>query len=421
MLALLCALAGRSLTAQEPPNAPVTASGWDQPAMTLAMQVAAILGPGQASFSLRNNSSLSSADLPAIRRLFEQDLKMHGVTVGGQDSANAIHLTLSEDTRERLWVAEIAEGNETRVTMVKLPLGDTPLSSSATGIVLHRQSIYQSNTAVIAALALTNDLVLAEPGRIVALHRTAQGWRQTGAAPIGELRVSSRDARAVLLSSPDGHGFDAWLPGVVCNGSLSPSDETAWEIHCRQADDPWPITGGPVKPALATNPAGNGQDVASADARFKAFYNASRDYFTGIVTPSPGPDLPAFYAGVNVPLAGSQTGLLIEGLDGRIQLVSNNMLASVQGTRDWGSDFTVVHTGCGSGIQVIASSSGNTNNDSLRAYELVGLQMTPSGSTLAVEGSVTALSTAQDGTAALVIVRTQQNRYEVERVTASCN
>ncbi len=47
-----------------------------------------------------------------IRRLLEQDLKTHGILNGGSESANTIRITLSEDLRERLWVAEVVQGSE---------------------------------------------------------------------------------------------------------------------------------------------------------------------------------------------------------------------------------------------------------------------------------------------------------------------
>jgi hypothetical protein len=131
--------------------------------------------------------------------------------------------------------------------------------------------------------------------------------------------------------------------------------------------------------------------------------------------------LPAFYEAVTLPLAGSQTGLLLEGLDGKVQLASTTGVLSVQGARDWGSDFAVVHTGCGSGMQVLASASGNSSTDGIGAYELAALQVSPSGTALAVDGAVVALSTTPDGTAAYAVVRTQQDRYEVDRVSATCN
>ena len=58
-------------------------------------------------------------------------------------------------------------------------------------------------------------------------------------------------------------------------------------------------------------------------------------------------------------------------------MVENGALKTVAGTRDWGSDFAVLHSGCGAGTQVIASGSGEAANDSLRAYELPAQEAVP--------------------------------------------
>ena len=58
-------------------------------------------GPGQAQLTVRNLSTIQTSEIPAIRKLLEQDLKARGVLAGGAESANAIRVTLSENARER--------------------------------------------------------------------------------------------------------------------------------------------------------------------------------------------------------------------------------------------------------------------------------------------------------------------------------
>ncbi|HTA77936.1 MAG TPA: hypothetical protein VK720_00250, partial [Terracidiphilus sp.] len=100
------------------PGTPTIAQ-WSQPAAALAEQIAGILGPGQARLTMRNSSAISNDDVPGIRKLLEQDLKAHGIVVAGDESANAIRITLSQNARERIWVAEVVEGNVTRAAMVE--------------------------------------------------------------------------------------------------------------------------------------------------------------------------------------------------------------------------------------------------------------------------------------------------------------
>src|SRR5690242_2702011 len=94
----LCGLAGLTAQSQQPQ------SRWAEPAAELAGQVADLLGPGQAQLTVRNVSTIQTSEIPAIRKLLEQDLKARGVLAGGAESANTIRVTLSENARERLWV-----------------------------------------------------------------------------------------------------------------------------------------------------------------------------------------------------------------------------------------------------------------------------------------------------------------------------
>ncbi len=141
----------------------------------------------------------------------------------------------------------------------------------------------------------------------------------------------------------------------------------------------------------------------------------------GVVTPTLNVDLPPFYSAALVPRAVGSNALLVGGIDGKAQLAENNALHPVSGTRDWGSDFAVLHSGCGAGTEIIASGSGEAATDSLRAYELPALEAIPASAPLAVDGAVTALWTAPDGKSAFAVIRNQANQYEVDRVTALCN
>ena len=126
-------------------SAAPASSQWDQPAAALAEQIAGILGPGQAHLTIRNLSTISTDEIPAIRRLLEQDLKARGVTTAEAEDANLLRVTLSENVRERLWVAEIVEGNETRVAMVHVDLKVDSPPPMQTGILLRSKRIWDSS------------------------------------------------------------------------------------------------------------------------------------------------------------------------------------------------------------------------------------------------------------------------------------
>lgn len=416
--AVVSAFAGTASIAAQPPVAQT--GPWDQPAGALAEQIAAVVGLGQAHLTVRNLSTVRSDELSAISRLLEQDLKAHGVTTSGAEGASAVRVTLSEDARERLWVAEIVEGTETRVVMVALPPGNTRTGAAASGLTLRKQTVLTTKNPVLAAMESGNVLVAVEPDAIAVFGRGPEGLKPQTLMNIGQKRALARDPRGVIMPAGGGQGFEVWLPGVECTSSLAPDQTTTdWKLHCHESDDPWPIAWpNAAGTAMTMNAATQGNVQARS---LSAFYNSARNYFTGVVSPGVGVDLPPFYSAAVIPRPASGVALLISGIDGKVQLAENGALKQVTGARDWGSDFAELHSGCGAGTQIVASGSGEASSDSLRAYEVPSLEAVPASAPLAMEGTVAALWSAPDGMSVLAVVRNTRDEYEVDRVTALCN
>lgn len=413
---VVCWMSGFSACSAQAGQPP---SEWSQPAAELAGQIADILGPGQAQLSIRNLSTILPSNIPAIRKLLEQDLKTRGILPGGTESANAIRVTLSENARERLWVAEVIQGNETRVAMVHVDSGQpTVISKSSEPVVLRKERIpgpfsqtggLVNASPILAAAEINGRFVVVFADRISVFTHANGQWTAENTSSIE--KQLGRDPRALLVPSSDGGSFVTYAPGMECTGTYSlplnpASGESAWTVRCRASDNPWPVY--------------QSAD-ASAALALKAFYNPARDYFTGVVTPNIGVDLPPFYSAGMIPRPAGGAALLIAGIDGKVQIVENGTMRAIAGARDWGSDFAVVRSGCGAGTQIIVSSSGEAVNDSLRAFDIPALEAVPESSALTMDGTVTTLWTAQDGRSAMAVVRNTAGQYEVDRVTALCN
>ena len=386
------------------PGTPTIAQ-WSQPAAALAEQIAGILGLGQARLTMRNSSAISNDDVPGIRKQLEQDLKAHGIVVAGDESANAIRITLSQNARERIWVAEVVEGNVTQAAMVEAGAIVEQRAAPASGLTLRLQTMLVSSRPVLSALETQGGLIVLEPEEVVLYVRSGDGWREQAHVDIGQRRPLSRDPHGMLAADATGAGFEAWLPGAECTGPASPAQSpNDWAVNCGPSDDPWPIAQG-----------GNGPPQQ------KAFYNSGRNYFTGVMTPAAAVDLPAFYSAVWAPRAGGATAMFLTGVDGKVSVVENGAMRPMAGTRDWGSDFALLRSGCGTGAQMIVSGSGEATRDSLRAYETPSLEAVPASAPLEIGGAVTAVWPAPDGKSIFVVVRASTDRYEVDRVTALCN
>lgn len=387
---------------------------WEQPAGALAEQIAGVLGPGQAMLSIRNLSSIANTDVPVIRALVERDLKAHGVSIATGESANGIRITLSQNDRERLWVAEITEGNQGRVVMVTAGPNLAQAQAVADYMTLRRERLpilgAASSVPIMATLESGGSLIILRPEAIDLSVFGGGGWQQQKDIALNERRQLSRDARGIVVGAPDGSGFTAFAGQAECSGTFAAALNNAqpaegWTIKCGASDEPWPI----LKNSDPANP-----------VTIKAFYNSARDYFTGVVTPNLGVDLPPFYSAALLERANG-VALLVGGVDGRVRVADDGALRAVSGTRDWGSDFAVLKSGCGSGAQVIASGSGEAAADSLRAYEVPAQEAIPASAPLGMNGTVTALWPAADGKSVLAAVREASGDYEVDRVTALCN
>jgi len=308
----------------------------------------------------------------------------------------------------------VMQGNETRVAMVRVEPGTTQQAQAAGGLTLRKQAVLTSNKEVLAMLETPTSLVAVEPEEIVVYGHADAGWQVQKRIGIGQKRPLPRDPRAAIVPSPGGDRFTAFLAGSVCSGNFQSAQPVGeWTVRCAESDDPWMIPE-PTTTASAENA------VATNVVALKAFYNASRNYFTGTVVPAQGVDLPPFYTAALLPRSNG-TAWLIGGIDGKVQTLENGAVKPVAAARDWGSDFAALHTGCGAGTQIVVSGSGAAVTDSVRAFELPAQEAIPASAPLAMEGTVTAIWAAPDGKSVYAIVRGADNRYEVDRVTALCN
>ena len=117
ILVLCCAL----------PNT-VAASDWRAPAQQLARKIVAVTGPGAVAVTFENRSSLSKKDFDAISNALRVELESLGMrSVAPEQAATSVEVSLSENPRLYVWVAEIHQGTaEPAVVMVSAPRDDEP-------------------------------------------------------------------------------------------------------------------------------------------------------------------------------------------------------------------------------------------------------------------------------------------------------
>ena len=143
-------------------------------------------------------------------------MKAHGVIASGAESANAIRVTLSENARERLWVAEVVEGSETHVAMVHVDASPATVSKTNAGMVLRREKIaglssrvggIARNNPILAGAEINGHFLVMYRGPDIGLPFSNGVWTEENR--IAMERKPARDPRGVLVASADGGGLIA--------------------------------------------------------------------------------------------------------------------------------------------------------------------------------------------------------------------
>jgi hypothetical protein len=233
----------------------------------------------------------------------------------------------------------------------------------------------------------------------VAFYRMQDGkWQLEQSNSIAHSRPWPRDLRGrLVLGKEKGHLFDAYLPGVFCRSS----DASLPVMTCSDSDTAWPV----------------GMEMFNLNAAFAS----PRNFFSGALSPGVGRQAmaPAFYSAAPVPREQTAWWLLAT-VDGQIHLLDGNTDQVVE-KLGWGSDLASVHSGCGSGWQVLATESGAGKIDTVRAFEVTGREPIAASAALDMNGAISALWTEFGGGSAVAVVHNSETgSYEAFWLTVTC-
>jgi len=245
-------------------------------------------------------------------------------------------------------------------------------------------------------------LVLDGSGVTIYRHQGANPaarWESETQLPIAHSRIFPRDLRGRLLLRRD-HLFDVYLPGTFCRSSAT----APLTLTCNDTDDPWPLT--------------------PEEGSVRAFFAASRNFYTGALSPAIGKvsNVPSFYSAAALPHS-SYTLWAFAAVDGSLHLVDGITDQEIRSARSkWGSDLAAVHSACGSGTQLLMSESGDPDRDALRAFEIPDRDPVAVSATAEFDGQIVALWPESTGNGASVIIKRKDTGWnEAYRVSISCS
>ncbi len=387
------------------------ASNLGDAARQLADRIAAVSGPGTMALEVTNRSSLDDKAVREIRSALQGQLRVQGVlTAAADQSMGSVNVVLSESLGEYVWTAEVAIGSDqSHVVLVSLAREhSTALLSSALPITLKKTFLFSQELPILDAVLVDMPggarLLVLDAMRVAAYHQQSGHWELETTLPIPPTRTFPRDTRGRLLLRRD-HLFDVYLPGTFCrSGAGAPL-----RLDCAASDDPWPLT-----------PEDSGTGGASF-AVVRAFFAPARNFFTGTLSPGIGKisNVPSFYSAAALPRS-NYTLWVLAAVDGSVHLIDGFTDQTVRGGHT-GSDLTALRSNCGVGTQLLVTENGNSEHDTLRAYEIPYREPVAVSSPLEFDGTITALWPDASLTSAVAIVkRADTGWYEANRISISC-
>src|SRR6266850_742174 len=144
----------------------------------LAQKIAAALKPrAPVMLSFRNVSSMSAADAAVTQAAMERELRGLGLVVGerGPDG-NEVQVTLSENSRGFVWVAEIRTGDARAIAMEEAP--KPPPASGTTSMAIEKKLMQEQDRQILDLAPMGRGLLVLD-SEAVSLYESAGGeWQR---------------------------------------------------------------------------------------------------------------------------------------------------------------------------------------------------------------------------------------------------
>jgi hypothetical protein len=352
--------------------------------------------PSAVTVSFENISSLAPEAQDATKTAIMAGFGDAGVRLVKPEQAMAeVRITFSEDWQGYVWIAAIQQGPGQQIVMKKLPRAERAGPQHGPTLTLRKYSVWQQETPILDFFADNQNLVVLEPGQISAYTKDSGQWRLRSVLAINHSQTWPRDLRGRL--QVNGHEVAAFLPGTRCAGSLSQP-----ALDCSASDDPWPIDQG----------------------QLVAFFSPRRNFFNGILSgPRAGATVAPFFS-TAAWTSSDQPHWLFTGTDGRARLYQNDLSSPAAVFSGWGSNLAALHSGCGSGWQLLASApTDSTGPDTVQAVEIAGREALTVSPAMDLPGPVAAMWTSGKNSDAVNVVMQSPltGKYEALILTVSCN
>lgn len=372
-----------------------TPDEWSAAAQEMVRAVLSRAGlPSNISLEVRNISPLNGAEQEEVRQKLREEFSAARVQIVSPERALAeVTITLSQDLKGEIWVAEIRHGEAREIVMVRVAKSNVAgLPRMSGAISLRKTQVWTEVSAEpVLDVAILGEgekaaLLVLDAASVSLYRNRGSHWELEQSAPVPRSRPWPRDLRGRLAVDRD-HKFEAFMPGTKCLGTADPGVS----MNCVDSDDPWPLDG-------------EGQNV-------RGFFG-NRNFFTGALAGTVKENnVPPFFSAA-----------VSKGSTVWFAPISGGVSAGPAKVVSAGSDIASVHSECGSGLQLLVSGAGDfTEKDTLRAAEAQNGVLVTADSPLEFNGPITALWTTREGNAAVAVSKNlTTGKYEAFTVSITC-
>ncbi len=309
--------------------------------------------------TLHNLIPLSSTEVARVQSAFERVLRRNART----DKLVEVTLTISDNIKGYLLVAEIFHGDERAVEMRSIPK-EPSVAPAPVGITVTKKLLWEQSTPILDVAFLADFMFVLDTAGVSRYERRDGKWDRVGVVPVPS---PVRDPRGRLTL--DGDSLTVQLPGTTCRGTWNPSVS----LHCDEG-------------SAALTAARNTLEAESLPAHFSE--------------------------------ARTKDVLLLAEMDGRTHVydASGKDVAAFEG---WGDDFVAIQGGCAANRIASTSAIYGDSSDSIALYDVVNNAPARLSDPAELPGPITALWPARDG--ALAVARNvSTGRYEAYSIAVDC-
>jgi hypothetical protein len=337
-------------------------------------------------FAFQSRCTLTAKDVGAARKALESELRARGVRFASGVQANAkLKITISENLRQIVWIAEIQQEQASRVVIsTQARPQETPPQEIAPQMAIQMKQLFKQRDSLLDINWQGDELITLDSQKVALYRRKNDSWQLENSTPLNPPSPFPRDVRGRLFAQDA--SIQAYVPGLSCSGSI----QSSLTLNCSQESRAWPI------------------GVDNLSSKYQVNYFLSEN-------------LPPFYSAASTTDDGVDL-LAIAGVDGRAYL--NEKAARQVGAIDnWGDEIASIEAGCGAGKPILVSLPRDPmERGAIQAFEIVHRKPVVVSSIVEFPGPVTALWAIRGQNAAIAVARNlKTGNYAAFHLSISCS